>query len=109
MSKAKYLITTTNLVKTLLTIDPQTRNSDSYLYLKVLEHTAIQKGIDLSKFPVPYFLTHMKEHGFPPFESVRRSRQKLQRAYPELKACKSVQEARAENEIEFRQYARSEV
>lgn len=109
MSKVKYLITTTNLVKTLLAIDPQTRNSDSYLYLKVIEHVAIQKELDLSKFPVPYFLTHMKEYGFPPFESVRRARQKLQSEYPELKACEAVQEARAENEIEFRSYARSEV
>ena len=109
MSKVKYLIAITDLVKTLLAIDPQTRNSDSYLYLKVLEHTAVQKGIDLSEFPVPYFLVHMKEYGFPPFESVRRSRQKLQREYPELKGCEAVQEARAENEVEFRQYARSEV
>jgi hypothetical protein len=109
MSKTKYLITTTNLVKTLLAIDPQTRNSDSYLYLKVLEHCAIQKGIDLQGLTVSDFLISMNVLGLPCFETVRRTRQKIQKEYPEFKACESVQEARAENEIEFRSYARSEV
>ena len=109
MSKAKQLITMTNLVKMLLETDPQTRNSDYLLYLKALEHVAIQKDIDLQGLTVPNFLMSINVLGLPCFETIRRTRQKIQREYPELQACKSVQEARAENEIEFRQYARSEV
>jgi hypothetical protein len=109
MSKAKQLITISNLVKTILETNPQTRNSDSLLYLKVLEHVAIQKGLDLSTFSVPYFLIHMNLYNFPCFESVRRTRQKIQNQYPELKGCEAVQEARAENEQIFRQYAKGSV
>lgn len=109
MSKATQLMTTTNLVKRLLTEDPQTRNSDSYLYLKVLEHCALQKGIDLSGLTVPNFLTSMNVLNLPCFETVRRSRQKIQQEHPELKGNRAVQEARAENEQVYRDYARGSV
>lgn len=109
MSKAKQLITTTNLVKTILETAPQTRNSDSLLYLKVLEHIALQKGVDLQLLSVSAFLTSMNIFGFPCFETVRRTRQKIQREYPELAANKTVQEFRAENEQEYRGYAKGSV
>ena len=109
MSKSKQLISITNLVKMILETNPQTRNSDSLLYLKVLEHVAIQKGLDLSAFSVPYFLINMKHYNFPCFESVRRTRQKIQNQYPELKGCEAVQAARAENEQIFRQYSKGSV
>lgn len=106
MSKAKQLITTTNLVKTILETNTQARNSDSLLYLKVLEHCALQKGVDLQLLSVSAFLTSMNIFGFPCFETVRRSRQKIQREYPELKGCEAVEAARAENEQTFREYAK---
>lgn len=109
MSKATQLMTTTNLVKRLLTEDPQTRNSDSYLYLKVLEHISMQKGINLQGLTVPHFLVSMNVLGLPCFETVRRSRQKIQMEHPELKGCRAVQEARADNEQVFRDYARGSV
>lgn len=109
MSKAKQLITTTNLVKTILETNTQARNSDSLLYLKVLEHIALQKGIDLQGLTVPNFLLSLNVLGLPCFETVRRSRQKIQREYPELKGCKAVEAARAENEQAFREYARGSV
>lgn len=109
MSKAQQLITTTNIVKKLLTEDPQTRNSDSYLYLKVLEHCAMQKGIDLQLLSVSAFLTSRNLFGFPCFETVRRTRQKTQRNHPELAANETVQGFRAENEIAYAGYARGSV
>jgi hypothetical protein len=109
MSKTKQLITTTNLVKTILEENPQARNSDSYLYLKVLENISAQKGIDLSGLTVPNFLTSINVLGLPCFETVRRSRQKIQSEYPELAANKTVQGYRTENELEYVGYARSEV
>lgn len=100
---------TTALVKSILEQDKQCRNSDSFLYLKVLSTAAKQKGIDLEKMTVPYFLLNLHGAGLPPFESVRRARQKIQAAHPELAACERVEGFRAENEAEFRAFARGEV
>ena len=106
MCKTAELKNTTALVKAILEEDQKARNSDSHLYLKVIEHIADQKGYDIWNFKVPYFLEYMTVYGFPPFESVRRSRQKLQAEYPELSANRKVAEQRAENEEAFRQFAR---
>lgn len=107
MNKKTELKTTTALVKAILEDDEKARNSDSYLYLQVIENIARHKGYDLRNIKVCYFLEHMKEYGFPIFESVRRARQKLQRKFPELSADAKVEEYRAENEEVFREYARS--
>lgn len=100
---------TTALVKSILEQDKQSRNSDSFLYLKVLTAEAKQKGIDLEKMTVPYFLLNLHGAGLPPFESVRRARQKIQASYPELAACERVGGFRAENERDFRAYAVGDV
>lgn len=100
---------TTALVKSILEQDKQCRNSDSYLYLKVLSVVGEQKGIDLEKMSVPYFLLNLHGAGFPGFETVRRTRQKLQQHHPELAASESVEGFRLENEVAFREYARGEV
>lgn len=96
------------IVYEILKADEQTRNSDSLLYLRVLERVA--KDADGGAMPlsmtVAYFLTHMKDHGFPPFESVRRARQKAQAEHSELKACEKVEAMRKENEKEYRDFAR---
>lgn len=42
-------------------------------------------------------LVHAKEYGIPPFESVRRSRQRLQEKFPELRGSKEVEAGREEN------------
>ena len=96
---------TTALVKSILEQDKQCRNSDSFLYLKVLSAVAKQKGIDIEKMTVPFFLMNLHGAGLPPFESVRRSRQKIQQHHPELAASEAVEGFRAENEREFRAYA----
>jgi hypothetical protein len=103
------LNTTTKLVKTILEEDKQARNSDSFLYLKVIETIAEQKGINLYGISIPIFLVSMKENGFPGFETVRRTRQKVQQHHPELVACDKVKGMRMVNETEFRRYARGEV
>ena len=100
---------TTALVKSILEQDKQCRNSDSFLYLKVLSVIGKQKGIDLEKMSVPYFLLNLHGAGFPGFETVRRTRQKLQQHHPELAACERVEDFRTENEAEYRAFARGEV
>lgn len=94
----------TKLVKSILEENPQTRNSDSYLYFKVIEHVAKMKGIDTRTLNVRDFWLCWHS-AFPKTETVRRTRQKLQATFPELAACESVQLARMENEKEFRGYA----
>lgn len=102
------LTTTSGLVKEILKSDKQARNSDSYLYLKVINHIAEQRGINLHGLSVPMFLLNGADMGFVGFETVRRTRQKIQQHHPDLAACDRVEGFRAENEAEFRAYARGE-
>ena len=109
MKTVRDLNNLTELVHIILDHYPQTRNSDGLLWLKVLESQAYDKGIDLRMLSVPYFLPRITEMGFSPFESVRRTRQKLQATYPHLAAEETVQNFRSQNETEYRAFARSEV
>ena len=101
--------TTLELVKHILETNPKCRNSDSFLYLKVLTEVGRQRGIDIDKMSIPYFLLNLHGAGFPGFETVRRTRQKLQQHHPELAACEAVEAFRTENEAAYRDFARGEV
>lgn len=109
MKKRTELKNTTALVKDILEQDQKARNSDSFLYFQVLKRLGKEKDLDLDYVSVTVFLLNMSEWGFPPFESVRRARQKLQAEFPELSANKKVAAHRAENEEAFRQFAREGV
>lgn len=106
MSKLNELKTVSKIVKAILEDSKRARENDSFLYYKVLEHIATQKGYTLGCMSVPLFFTKMKEYGFPAFETVRRTRQKIQHDFPELRATETVEQFRAENEQDFRKYAR---
>ena len=97
---------TTKIVKAILEEDEQARNSDSFLYLKVLDVYGEKNGIDIKSMSITTFLLHLREFGFPPFESVRRARQKIQHNFPHLAACGKVGAMREVNEKEFRAYAK---
>lgn len=99
---------TSKLVKQILTENPQTRNSDSLLYLKVLERQAEQKEISIQCVFLSDFLLNSAAWGFAPFETVRRSRQKIQRQHPDLACTEKVAQLRLENEAIYRDYARSD-
>lgn len=103
------LKTNVGLVKAILEEDKKARNSDSYLYLKVLNHIALQKGMDVSGMTVSGFLMNMSDLGFPGFESIRRTRQKVQERFPELAADKRVRKYRLENEEEYRAFAKERI
>jgi hypothetical protein len=104
MNKAKELRTTTDLVKHILETVPATRNSDTLLYYRVCD-AIDSKSLGLS---FGYVLLSMNELKLPGFETVRRSRQKIQQAHPEL-AGKEVEGHRMINEEIFREYARGKV
>ena len=97
---------TTELVKIILDQDERARNSDSYLYLKVIQILGERKGINVYKTPVTVFLLRMNEWQFPPFESVRRARQKVQANFPELAATKKTRANRKKNEAVYHNYAK---
>ena len=86
------------IVKNILIEYPQTRNSDNLLYLTVIE--TIGKG-NIEK-PISEILLNLEELGLPCFETVRRTRQKLQAEFTELQACDEVQDFRTAREEEFR-------
>lgn len=107
--KAKELKTVTKLVKGILEEDKQARNSDSFLYFKILKKIGNEKGIDIDSIPVTRFLLNMKNYQFPAFETVRRTRQKIQAEFPELSGNRTVKAYREENEAVFREFARGGV
>lgn len=102
---ATELSTVKELVRFILATDRQSRNSDSYLYLKVIEHQAREKKIDLRFSSVRWFFLNSAEKGFANYESVRRARQKIQAENPGLMGNERVQAARRENEAVFREWA----
>ena len=109
MSKSKELATTTELVLQILKNEPVARNNDNFLYLQVLRATGQKNGVDIDSMSIPRFFCHLKEYGFPAFETVRRTRQKIQSEYPELSANSTVSAGRMLNEEIFRDYARGNV
>ena len=102
MNKAKELKTTTNLVRDILEHDPAARSNDDYLYY------AVCSRIDDASVNLPFWkvILNRKEYNLPAFESVRRSRQKMQEKHPELAGDSTVEAYRVMNEEVFREYAR---
>ena len=109
MNKATELKTTTDIVKDILERNEDARNSDNVLYVKVCAVIGREHGIDINSMSMPTFLLNLKEHGFPAFETVRRTRQKLQAENEELRASSTVEGFRMLNEEIFREYARGNV
>lgn len=104
----KNTYTLAQVVKTIMEEDKRTRNSDGFLYLKVLEVYAkcSERPISLHHMSVVDFLLNMKEYGFPPFESVRRNRQLIAAKYPDLAGNDDVEAWRTANEEAVREYVR---
>lgn len=95
-------------VKEILEKDKDARNSDNLLYLRVYEQRCKEICLHPWALSTTCFLENMQSYGFPPFESVRRARQKVQQKYPELSANKAVQAMRAEKQREYLDYARGD-
>ena len=104
--KRSELKTVKDLVKLILETDPRARNSDSFLYFKVIEMIDSTKKMGVFNIPLGRFLLNMSDWGFPPFETVRRTRQFVQRKHPHLEANKDVQAFRDENEKVYEDFAR---
>ena len=91
------------VVKKVLEEKPYTREDDFALVYEVFKEF-VPNLDDLSFQDV---IINHKEYGLPYFESVRRTRPKLQNKYPELLPPQQVQEARKLEETDYRNYALS--
>ena len=97
-----------DLVKTLLEIKPECRNSDTVLYKEVLKVVGFANGTDVMSLSVEHFLDNMKLYGCPNFETVRRTRQKVQEQHSELRASRAVETVRRHNEAIMLDWAKGE-
>ena len=103
----KHLISITRRVKLILEEYPETRNDDNLLWWKTIEMIADEVGEDFVDMkPFKYMLLNFNRLNFPTFETVSRTRRKVQEKYPELKGTKKVQNQRAKSEQAYREYAR---
>lgn len=93
---------TAAIVKDILEDDAAARNSDMLLYIKVCERV----NPAVLQSPFASVISSLKACGLPAFETVRRTRQKVQADCPELASNARVTAARAIREAEFREYAR---
>ena len=99
----KIIRKTSDLVKTILEEEPKARNSFSHLYYMI----CLKKNPKVLGMTFAQVLMNMKDLKLPPFESVRRSRQKLQAEYPELAGSDEVEGFRTELEEKYKDYARA--
>ena len=90
------------LVKTILEQNKATRSSDMQLYFEVCKRI----NPEVLNNPFCAVIMNLDLFHLPPFESVRRSRQKVQAECPHLAACEEVELYRAENEQEYVEFAR---
>ena len=101
MDKEKELNQTMSMVKDILIHYPIARDSDMYLYLRVVKRlnpTAADR-------PFSEALLNLDNLGLPCFETVRRTRQKLQEKYPKLKGSDKVRSLRSINEEAYKEFA----
>ena len=99
----KNIRRTSDLVKKILEEEPKARNSFSHLYYMI----CLKKNPKVLGMPFAQVIMNLKDLNLPPFESVRRSRQRLQAVYPELAASDEVECCRTELEETYRDYARA--
>ena len=94
-------------VELFLAVDKKARNSDDYLYSLICQKKLMDQNIDANKIAFADVMKNRKTLGLPPYETVRRTRQKIQQHHPELRANADVQAMREVKEEEFKNYARS--
>jgi len=72
-----------DLVTMILTENPQTRDDDNLLILKI--YAEYEPGLRLPTFKFRTFAENFLKGKYPSTESIRRSRQKIQELHPELR------------------------
>lgn len=102
----KTLKTIENRVLAVLKEYPEARNDDMKLYLLVSE-ACIYDTHGIGDFRFEDVMSNYKAYGIPCFESIRRTRQKIQAKYPELGCSPEVRRARHKMQRVYFDYAKS--
>ena len=89
-------------VRAILEKDEEARNDDMVLYLKVCSSYLRGTGA----MPFAEVMSQYRYLGLPSFESVGRTRRKLQALHPELLDSVRIQKLRARQEQQYRKYAK---
>lgn len=91
-----------DIVQHILQTEPDTRNSDDLLVTKVCG----QINKECLTLPFCVVMTNRKQLGLPSLKSIDRSRRKLQRAYPDLRANETVEAFRELEEEKYEAYGK---
>lgn len=94
------------LVREALENYPQARNSDNFLYYIICKDQLAKKGFAIEDINLSDGLLHRQVFGLPNYETVRRTRQKIQEKCHWLASVPEVEAARIENEKEVRDFVR---
>ena len=76
---------------------PDTRNSDKDLVLAYVDNFVCDSGEPFRRV--------LKHRDMPSLETIRRTRQKIQQEYPELRAADKIERERIGRQIDFIEYA----
>jgi hypothetical protein len=82
---------------------PECRDSDDLLY----ERVCVMKGYDTRCISLHDAMCHRKRYSLPKYESVRRARQKVVKAFPELAGSSDTEAYRVTLEETYLDFARS--
>lgn len=102
MGKLNEIKTIHDIVMEMLKEYPSTRSSDNNLYVMVC------KRINPAVINKPFWevLASINDYGLPQYETVRRTRQKIQHEFPLLAGDSNVEAQRMLNQEAFVKYAR---
>lgn len=100
--------TVENIVLKILKENKEARDDDMKLYLLVCERINPFPSVDLDigSFTFATVMNHYKELNLPHFESVRRSRAKIQAEIPELAGCRACRAGCRQLEKLYREFAK---
>lgn len=105
--KMKTLKTIEKRVTEILTEYPEARNDDMRLYLLVSQ-SCIYETHGIGTVTFEDVMSNYKGYGIPCFESIRRTRQKIQAKRPELGCSPEVRRARHKMERIYADYAKND-
>ena len=94
------------VVLEILKVNEEARNDDMKLYL-LISKMCIYDTHGIADFSFEDVMINYKAYGIPCFESVRRTRQKIQAKYPELGCSPEVRRARHKMQCVYSDYAKS--
>ena len=102
----RNLKTIENRVLAVLKEHPEARNDDMKLYLLVSK-ACIYDTHGISHFCFEDVMSNYKAYCIPCFESIRRTRQKIQAKHPELGCSPEVRRARHKMQLVYSDYAKN--